>query len=205
MGYAEAELDPGARHLLCAARAGNSTVGRGLPEQTHPHSGRRRTGRPDRSFCTDLRSAIAGAQRPAGGGGEQLGRDRHDRRRSGGEVAARWIHAVVGPSRERHDLADDQSQIAVQSWKGFRAGCARGPSRQPAAGIEKLAHTFGAGVDCDGEGAAGNADICFARRGELGSHGDRAVQARRRNRPDPRPLSRLDAGDDRPDRLAKCR
>ena len=75
-----------------------------------------------------------------------------------------------------------------------------GPSRQPAAGIEKLAHTFGAGVDCDGEGAAGNADICFARRGELGSHGDRAVQARRRNRPDPRPLSRLDAGDDRPDR-----
>ena len=200
MGHAEAKLDQIARRLPCAARAGHSAVGGGLPEQTHPHSGRRRARWPDRSFCTDLRSAIAGAQRPAGGSGEQLGRDRHDRRRSGGEVAARWIHAVAGPSRQRNDLAADQSQIAIQSRKRFRAGGAGGPGRQPAAGVEKLAHTFGAGVDCDGEGAAGNADICFARGGEFGSHGDRTVQARRRNRPDPRPLSRLNAGDDRSDR-----
>ena len=111
-----------------------------------------------------------------------------------GEVAARRIHAAAGPPRQHNDLAADQSQIALQSREGFRSRRARGAGRQPAAGIEKLAHPFRAGVDATAKAQPGT--LTYASQG-VGSSAHMAPSSSSSSpgRPDPRPLRGSTTGD----------
>ncbi len=137
---------------------------------------------------------------PAGADRKSRGRERHDRDRSGREIAARRLHARHRDLDHPHHRADLQHEATVRSGARLRAGRDRRALALCAGGASRRAGEIRRRADRARQIEAAPAQLFVGRPGEPGPSRGRAVRRHGRHPAQPHSLQELDPCGDRSQR-----